>query len=111
MKKFTLVGFTLLASLASGPLFAEDDRYKYSQMTTTNTVHVGAAKLHAVTITDSVAVAFTIYDSTHVAGTSTPIAVFEASAPAGTYIFDVQTQSGIQHVGAASGAQVTISYR
>lgn len=101
-----------LLTLLTKPLVAgEDDVYKYSQVKSTTTISILPVKLHAITITDSVNVAFTVYDSTSSDVTSTPIAVFDASAPGGTYIFDIQTQNGLQHVGAANGAQVTFSYR
>lgn len=101
-----------LLTLLTKPLLAiENDAYKFQQVKSTATFSTVPVKLHAVTITDSVAVAFIIYDSTSTDNTTTPLAKFEASAAAGTYLFDVQTQNGLTHVGAANGAEITVSYR
>src|SRR5678809_388686 len=107
MKRF-LIPFLLsgLFSLAK-PLHAiENNIFKYQQMTSTTTVSTSAAMLHAITITDSVNVAFTVYDSTASDVTSPVLAVFEASAADGTYVFDVQAKNGIQINEAANGPQI-----
>lgn len=112
MKRMAIVGAALMACFLAMPAKAvENNAFKYSQMKSTTTVSTTPVFLHAITITDSVAVAFTVYDSTSTDVTSVPIAVFDASAPGGTYLFDTQLQNGLVHIGAANGAQVTISYR
>ena len=109
MKKLIYLAFW--ATLLFGtPLFAfEDDAYKYVQVKTTATIATSASKIHTVSITSAVA-PFTIYDSTHVAGTSAPIAIFSSTAT-GTFTLDLQTQNGIQLNGQANGSQVTVTYR
>jgi len=99
------------ATTSHAQTYNVESNYSYSQTASTKTVSAIAGLLHAITITDSVATAFIVYDSTHTGDTTRPIAKFEASAAAGTYLFDVQVTSGIQHIGAASGAEVTFSYR
>lgn len=89
----------------------ENNAFKYQQVKSTTTFSTTPVFLHSVTITDSVNVAFIIYDSTSTDVTTVPLAKFEASAAAGTYLFDVQTQNGLTHVGAANGAEITVSYR
>lgn len=105
------VAFLSLLFLAVSAKAIEPDAYKYVQNKSTATISILPVKLHAVTITDSVNVAFIIYDSTSTDNTTLPLAKFEASAAAGTYLFDAQTQNGLTRVGAANGAEVTISYR
>ena len=112
MKRLLTAAFVTGLFLICKPSHAiENDAYKYSQVKSTTTFSTVPVKLHAVTITDSVNVAFIIYDSTSTDNTTVPLAKFEASAAAGTYLFNVQTQNGLAHVGAANGAEVTVSYR
>ena len=112
MKRLIIAFSVFAAFFICKPAFALDDSaYKYQQVKSTTTFSTVPVKLHAITITDSVAVAFIIYDSTSTDNTTVPLAKFEASAAAGTYLFDVQTQNGLAHVGAANGAEITVSYK
>jgi hypothetical protein len=112
MKRLLITAFAVGLFLACKPCHViENDAYKYAQFTSTTTVSSIPVKLHAITITDSVAVACSVYDSTS-SGTTTPvIAVIESAAAAGTYLFDIQTQNGLQFNCAANGPQITVSYR
>ena len=107
--KRNVLAFLLILSAAIPAFAGEADVYKYAQTSSTATVSATAALLHTVSVTSGVA-AFTIYDSTAVNQTSAPIAVFSSTAT-GTFIFDAQTQNGIQLNGQASGSQVTVTYR
>ncbi len=109
--KRILLGFAFVLS-ASLVFAIEPDAYKFVQMNSTTTVNVGAAKLHSIVICSSqTATAFTVYDSTHVAGTSVVIASFTAPSMGGTYLFDAQTQDGIQVNCPANGPNITVIYR
>lgn len=111
MKRY-LIPFLLSLFSFAKPLYAiENDLYKYSQFNSTTTVSVLPCRLKSITITGTAAVAFTVYDSTASTVTSPVIASFTASTAAGTYTFDVQTQNGLQINEAASGPQITVSYR
>lgn len=110
MKRIWLALFFVLSSVFS--VFAgEVNVYKYTQFTSTATVSIIPVKLHTITITGTAAVAFYVYDSTSSSVTGPVISTFTASTAAGTYLFDVQTQNGLQINEAASGPDVTVSYR
>lgn len=93
------------------PTVNAESIFSYSQINSTTTITTSSGLLHSINITDSVATSFIIYDSTTTTDTTRPIAKFEASAAAGTYLFDVSFSSGLVHIGAASGAEITVSYR
>ena len=108
-----LIPFLLscLFSLAK-PLHAiENDLYKYQSFNSTTTVSTIPVKLHSITITGTAAVAFFVYDSTSSSVLTPVISSFTASTAAGTYLFDVQTQNGLQINEAASGPNITVNYR
>jgi len=111
MKLIKSLAFLFALFLADNLLAIESDAYKYSQFNSTTTVSIIPVKLHSISVTAPLPVAFTVYDSTASTVTSPIIAVFSTSTVGGTYIFDVQTQNGLQVNEAASGSQVTVSFR
>lgn len=75
-----------------------------STATTTRVAEASAGLLHSITIGEAAAGAITISDNT---GT---IAVLKASAPEGTYTFDV-AWNGFLEVVTAEANKLTVSYR
>ena len=74
-------------------LFAvEDNRYKYINFNSTTTVSIVPVKLHSIVISSAAAVPFFVYDSTSSTVLTPVISSFTASTPAGTYLYDLQTE-------------------
>lgn len=90
----------------------ENDVYKYVNFSSTTTVSTSAVKLHTIVISSAAATPFFVYDST--SPTAVPLVLissFTASTPAGTYIYDLQTQNGLQINEVGGGPDVTVTYR
>lgn len=104
--------FLLLFVIFGKALFAiENDAYKYVNFNSTTTVSIIPVKLHSIVISSAAATPFFVYDSTSSTVLTPVISSFTASTPAGTYMYDLQTQNGLQINEAASGPNVTVNYR
>lgn len=85
-------------------------QYTYNNISTaaTTVIKSSAGVLHSIVVNTTAAGAITVYDNT--SGTGTKIGTLKASIAEGTYIFDVQFNTGLTIVTAAA-SDVTVSYR
>lgn len=83
--------------------------YAVSSTATSTQAKTGAGFLHCVTINTDAAGALVLRDSTAKSG-GTIIATIEASAPHGTYCYDVAVSNGI-NASSTAAVDFTLSYR
>lgn len=82
--------------------------YKYISTATTTQVKTGTGVLHAIVVSGALAGAVSVIDNT--TGSTINIGTLKASAPAGTYTFDVAFTTGLRIITAGADA-ITVVYR
>ena len=94
---------------------SQGGEYTATTTVTSGTNYVnGVGSFGSVIITGPYATGFSLYDATSTQATSTSnlIATFPASAPAGTYTFDVRVINGLKMSNASTtNPTMTITYR
>lgn len=83
--------------------------YNYTNVATntTTTCKTGRGALHSIVVNTAAAGAITVYDNS--AGSGTVIATLKSSVAEGTYLYDVQFDTGLTVVTAAA-TDITITW-
>lgn len=98
----------LPVQIVPGGGFTPSWKYARPTSTATTTITVQAGVLHSIVINTTAAAAITVYDGPN--ASSPTIAVFQASAGLGTYLYDVEFADGLTFV-LAGASDITVAWR